>query len=252
MNNFKDWLVWPLIGLACVLVAAIGVYTVTFATNGWGGPGDWSSFSAYLDGILNPAVGIVTAILLVQTLRVTRSEANWTRNQIQRQLVVAGMEKKLDSLLFEWNRMMDQPAPTLPSGIIRSGFVTVTSGKTFGDVFLEDAIYIGVTPFSDTTRYLKEYDQWEVASRAILNLLLEFSACCAEYDEYDVNNTVTAFYKRRVQLAFRTLMALKIMHGADNLTVGFHMGSISVAACTLPAAAVSTASMRRVDEGDIG
>jgi hypothetical protein len=50
-----------------------------------GGPEQWAWFGDYFGGIVNPACGIITAFLVVRTLRVTREEAADSRAELQRQ-----------------------------------------------------------------------------------------------------------------------------------------------------------------------
>jgi len=120
-----------LLEICLLIVAMVGflvatlAYALSFRSHQWGSPADWALFGDYLGGVVNPVIGVVTVILIVETLAVTRKEAADTRKlmhaqarQLEDQVAhlkqeqkLADMHRRLEGVLIEWNRMMDRPAP---------------------------------------------------------------------------------------------------------------------------------------------
>lgn len=82
-----DWKVFALTMVTALAgIAAVIAYLIVFRHQPLGGPEEWCELGDYLGGVINPVVGIVTVVLVVMTLRVTRAEAQAARAQIAEQL----------------------------------------------------------------------------------------------------------------------------------------------------------------------
>ncbi|KAA9001525.1 hypothetical protein FJU31_06105 [Stenotrophomonas cyclobalanopsidis] len=73
---------WVIVLAALLLSAA---YLVRFHAYPFGDPDSWGQFGDFLGGMLNPLVGIVTVLLVLETLRVTRQEAADNRAALEHQ-----------------------------------------------------------------------------------------------------------------------------------------------------------------------
>ncbi|WP_294991308.1 hypothetical protein [uncultured Stenotrophomonas sp.] len=73
---------WLIILAAIALGAA---YLIRFHSHPLGDPDSWGQFGDFLGGLLNPLVGIVTVLMVLETLRITRREAADTRAALEHQ-----------------------------------------------------------------------------------------------------------------------------------------------------------------------
>lgn len=73
---------WLIVSAALLFSAA---YLVRFHAHPFGDPDSWGQFGDFLGGLLNPLVGIVTVLLVLETLRVTRREAADNRAALEHQ-----------------------------------------------------------------------------------------------------------------------------------------------------------------------
>lgn len=191
----------------CVLAAAIA-YVAAFGRGELGGVEEWAQFGDYFGGLVNPAVGLVTVVLVVITLRVTREEAASTRREMALQLshlstqaVLGDMHKRLEGLMAEWERRVTEVAASALQGTtIENGAVnwtTLTVREALENAAykarLEDrrAKHQGDVPFCEST--LKSLQP------VLPPLLQELGQYCQEYDALSENGHLTMFYKRRVR-----------------------------------------------------
>ena len=61
------------VGVTVVAIAAIIGYNIWFIALPLGGPESWAQFGDYFGGILNPIIGLATVVLVLETLRITRT-----------------------------------------------------------------------------------------------------------------------------------------------------------------------------------
>lgn len=87
---------WIILGVAMLLAVA---YVARFHGNPAGDPDSWGQFGDFLGGLLNPLVGIITVLLILETLRITRKEAQDNRIELARQH--AEMEKQTKELVAQ-------------------------------------------------------------------------------------------------------------------------------------------------------
>ncbi|HDS1603553.1 MULTISPECIES: hypothetical protein [Stenotrophomonas] len=73
-----------ILGAAVALIAA---YIWMFRANELGSPESWGQFGDFLGGSLNPLIGVVTVLLVLETLQVTRREASDNRAALEQQRV---------------------------------------------------------------------------------------------------------------------------------------------------------------------
>lgn len=81
-SNAPRFYPWIILGVALLLGLA---YVARFHGNPAGDPDSWGQFGDFLGGLLNPLVGIITVLLVLETLRITRREAQDNRIALDRQ-----------------------------------------------------------------------------------------------------------------------------------------------------------------------
>lgn len=211
-----DWKVFALTTVTALAgIAAVIAYLMVFRHRPLGGPEEWGQLGDYLGGVINPVVGIVTVVLVVMTLRVTRAEAQAARAQIaeqlkymERQAVLSDMHKRLEGVLVEWERIMARRAPEAfqeVSSPPRLGGRTVVSDHTVREV-LED--------FLLRDRLLRTWidDDKKSGDRRfglfkadVVQLVYELDDYCRQYDETAGTKHLTFFYRSRLRRAVEML-----------------------------------------------
>ena len=204
-----------LIAAFAMAVLAIVVYAYKFHGLPIGGPDTWSHFGDYYSGVLNPVIGIITVVLVVMTLRTTRVAAADTRKHLELQnkhlevqAKLSEMHKRLDGVLFEWNRLMDRVAPHEFQERYITGTGTMTLSKKTVREIVEDLGRRG-----DLIREKQAWNQpgdftateWNVFRRDLVPLLIELDTYCVEYERVSGSKHLTDFYKARVREGLSTL-----------------------------------------------
>lgn len=212
-GNAVEWLLLFISIIAAAITAAVYFYWFRDAPHG--GPSEWSDFGDYFSGLLNPIIGIITVILVVLTLRTTRREAADTRRQmdmqiehLKRQAVLNDMQKRLDGVLAEWNRMLDQRAPRDFQSIYASGSSTSITHRTVREIVesnerRSNLIEKSVEAHSKGKSFFPE--EWKEFKHDLVPLLCELDRYCVEYERESGSHHLTAFYKARVHQGLRAL-----------------------------------------------
>jgi hypothetical protein len=162
----------------------------------------------------------VTVILVVQTLRVTRAEAEKTREQLNEQLdllrrqqVLEEMHKRLDGCLAAWQEMMNRPA----AGLARAegdALRESAEGRTLQSVLNDPDFYPEVVTIMADNRRNAARANWIFPCFDATRLLRELSKYCREYDATAGNHLLTDFYRLRVYRAARVLCAMDFLSQA--------------------------------------
>lgn len=213
-SNWIEWLLL-LIALAAMVVAVV-VYAVHFEAHPIGDPSAWSQFGDYFSGVLNPVIGIVTVVLVVITLRTTRQEAADTRRQmegqidhLERQAKLTEMHKRLDGVLAEWNRQLDDQAPGGFQVREKNPFTGEhsMSRRTVRDVVESLELRSSLLKLKGESANPSEFVArgWQGFNRNLVPLLSELDQYCVEYEQVAKSKHLTDFYKARVRAALTTL-----------------------------------------------
>ncbi len=210
---------WKVFGLTMVTamagIAAVIAYFIAFRERPLGGPEEWGQLGDYLGGVINPVVGIVTVVLVVMTLRVTRAEARAARDQIaeqlkymERQAVLSDMHKRLEGVLVEWERIMARRAPEAFQDVTappQFGGRTVVSDHTVREV-LEDSILRDHLLQTWLDGDKKPGDRrFSLFKADVVQLVCELDDYCCQYDETAGTKHLSFFYRNRLRRAVEML-----------------------------------------------
>lgn len=225
------WLERLLLLAAFLFAATTAIaYWMVFGSHSLGGPTAWAEFGDYFGGVLNPLIGLLTVILVVLTLRTTRKEAADTRSQmaaqirlLERQGLLLDMQKRLDGLLEEWNRLLDQNLPggfSSPIGYV-PGLGLESRAQSVRSVrdYLEDITQPAkLKEKASKSPHLRQDDLyvpplWKDAFHPLITLLGELDEYCLAYENLVGDFELTKFYKRRVAAVLRTLNAANLIAG---------------------------------------
>lgn len=236
-----NWIERAMLYTAFTMVAlAVIVYAYTFHLLPIGGPDAWSHFGDYFSGVLNPVIGIITVVLVVMTLRTTRDEAADTRKQLELQnkhlevrAKLSEMHKRLDGVLFEWNRLMDRVAPQ----VFQERYFTATGSMTQSEKSVREIVE-DLGRRGDLIREKQAWNQpgdftatdWNVSRKDLVPLLIELDTYCVEYEQVSGSRHLTDFYKARVREGLSTLKVAGITPNittARLLSEPLHSGSSS-------------------------
>ncbi|GGZ56091.1 hypothetical protein GCM10008101_06880 [Lysobacter xinjiangensis] len=201
-----------------VAVIALVAYVIRFGKREWGDVDQWGLFGDFLGGVVNPAVGIATALLVVFTLKVTRTEAHRTRQQLDDQLNLlrkqhrlGEMLKRLDGAMDEWRRLMERPVRRL---VIYNGsqLTEVSTWQTLGDAIdseqFRNQIWATVAVPAEAG---KARAAWEPIVNDARHLLHEIAAYCNAYEVEAGNRTVADYYRRRLAYGVLTIDAMGLL-----------------------------------------
>lgn len=224
--RWKFWFEYALLLIAVICIAWTGyAYYLTFGSEPIGDQEQWSRFGDYFGGVTNPLIGLITVVLVVLTLRTTRQEADMTRRQmadqielLKRQDILRDMQKRLEGILAEWNREMEQPVhPALrPTPISQMLAGQPTAAPTVRAVLEDRGIYSALIKASQA--YGKENKQqryvaphWKTSFAHLMPLLSEIDAYCVEYERQAGTSGLANFYRARVKTAVLALGMAGIM-----------------------------------------
>ncbi|WP_386071339.1 hypothetical protein ACFJIW_12090 [Tahibacter sp. UC22_41] len=221
-----------------VAASAIVAYMTRFAGRPLGDPDSWGQFGDFIGGIVNPVVGLVTVILVVRTLNVTRSEARNTRNEMEaqtrslekqfelsaRESYAADVRRKLEGILNTWNSHIERQEVNGAIGIDAHG-QPVKVNCPLSTVF-ENFIYHHY--IEDTFRRKDKTCEYLTAMfiRAV-HLLEEFENALLEYSDVVENKNLTDYYRRRVVRASRLLTEIGLL--SEEAAAGLAIDTIRAA-----------------------
>ena len=200
------------------MIAAVTAFYIVFRSNVAGGPESWSNFGDYFSGVLNPIIGLITVVLVVLTLRVTRKEAADTRQKMEDQLRLMrddqqrqDVKRRLDGLLAEWNRVLGEPpdevmlmdvqrSVPLPFEVscIRHMVETPEIHSFLCDQRVQFQITYGREP-------LLLVPSWNALNANVVPLVHELDRCCDMHESMAGNSNLSDFYRNRVVRAVTTL-----------------------------------------------
>jgi hypothetical protein len=223
-------------GLATGLLCAYILYFGVLKNLGAGGPTSWAEFGDFFGGVVNPIVGIVTVILVVETLRTTRDEAEQTRIHLEmqteqmrlqvlhfeRQQELAEIQKRLDGTLAAWNEVMAQPIAKVVRRHPEHGYRRVQHEGTLGSLLYEPGYHSEISEICEGGWAQEISAFWMPKLEIVLHMLDEFARYCAEYDAISGNRKLTDYYRHRIQLPLRVVMAANLIseNEAKPLLVG--------------------------------
>lgn len=243
-----------LLGAAMLgFISAALAYYLAFNSLPWGSPAEWAQFGDYFGGVVNPLIGVLTVVLIVETLAVTRKEAADTRTLMKAQATqledqvehlkqeqqLADMHRRLEGVLVEWNRMMDRPAPRVQIGLHETVPTFSVKGRgTIRDILEDPKLEIPLIEVRKSNGG-KIPSRWRHEFKEVVFLMIELADYCKDYEQVVLNTKLTDYYRKRVQLAFTTLRA------AGMLTDGLQMELIEGGTFDF-VAAVETKRQRRL------
>ena len=247
-----DWL--ATVAVLGAMLVAIFYYIDTFCTVRSANEAIWGSFGDYFGGIMNPFIGLVTVLLVLRTLEVSKEEAETTRLEmkIQNDLLQAELEEARGSArLQEIERCMSAIIDELRAslgGEIDEGFpigmddsespVYATTPRTKASVvghrwavsridnaMLADQNKSGNASFRQVLRRT-----WEVKFSREISLVSELSVYCSLYERRSITHYALNYYKNRASDIANCLFSLELINQAqwDILTpVGYAKDELS-------------------------
>lgn len=203
---------------ALVMLGSVMAYVLNFNGNPPGEPEDWAGFGDFFGGVINPVIGLVTVILVVVTLKVTRQEANDTREKMDEQLVLMrndqkrqDIKRRLDGLLVEWNRVMDEkPSGRMTSeighdkdGLFSTNRRLMESPEVRAYLRQQRKLHRETYPDFPDAEYV--YKPWAEVIHDIAPLVREVDQCCIRYAERFYDSELPEFYRNRIRRAVDSL-----------------------------------------------
>ena len=204
--NRSDWVIIAFAAMSWLAALAVYVWFFRFQRDlGMGGPAEWGQFGDYIGGVANPLIGIITAVLVVLTLRVTRREAHDTRQELKAQTVklqlqlnhfenkekLDEMKKRLDGVLSDWNSALEMLTPINPENMTLAYAGNNMTTKMF--LFQPNLIKDPTISLSNVRKKFAE------SFGSLVSLLVELEQYCREYDEESQGRKFTDFYRRRIE-----------------------------------------------------
>lgn len=232
----RDW--WIVAAGLSALLGAIVAYAIKFGlvqALPFGGPGEWGEFGDYVGGLVNPVIGLATVILVVRTLKVTRTEAADTRRELSKQTghlesqvkhferreMLDEMRKRLDGALSDWNLALEVPFAGInrlhPDGELYSW---KNVGNTTTRMFLYRPDILGELKKHAGKDALSQLrPDWGPKFAHLIQLLEEMELYCLEYDSASGDKRVSNFYRHRIQVPLNVFRAADIIGKADLLSL---------------------------------
>jgi hypothetical protein len=197
---------------AAYATLVFGAYFLFFASRGTvaGGPNSWGEFGDFFGGMVNPVVGIVTVILVVRTLQVTREEANSTRTELAKQSAqletqtrnlkaeqeATERQRRLDGWLASWNDLIH-----LERNATRRLGLSAPP-PTLAQVFNNPATARDIKQIQQANNWVGGGEfrrSWLKAIAPEIQMLEELAGYCTEADTKFGNSLLADFYRRRVR-----------------------------------------------------
>ncbi len=217
--------------LGVAATAILVSYAVAFHSHPWGGPDAWGTLGDYVGGLLNPIVGIITVVLVRETLKATREEAESSRIELSNQTKqlelqvrhaqgeaqLNDIKRRMDGVLREWEHEMAQRVGTIhvfeDDGEVR---MDNKSGITVRDYLMKSVNPGTFVKLKNTPNTGKLMNSWNDRFENCLHLLDELSTYVEEYETLAPGSNTSKYYARRVQLPLRVFRAVGIV-GPDEL-----------------------------------
>lgn len=215
---------WIVAAVAFVAGGLAICYSIAFYGRPPGNPDSWGQFGDYIGGILNPAIGLATAILLVRSLRASRASSETAARQFHLAEIQHRIDmqvRRLDVAISAWETAMEVPY-TGPIGldlemerVQLDGMIHVREART-GSILtaLRNLRYV------ENLRRAQRYDlvrgAWNDAFNHAANIVVEIGDYCQELDALEPTSTLSQAYKRRVSTAAKQLHLMnQISHDAQ-------------------------------------
>jgi hypothetical protein len=197
---------------AAFATLVFGAYFVFFAFRKTiaGDPNSWGEFGDFFGGMVNPVVGIVTVILVVRTLKVTREEASSTRIELAKQSAqleaqtrhlkaeqdATERQRRLDGWLASWNELIH-----LERNATRKLGLSAPP-PTLAQVFNNPSTPLSIKQIQQAGNWVGggEFQRsWRKAIAPEIQMLEELAGYCIESDVKFGNSLLADFYRRRVR-----------------------------------------------------
>lgn len=223
MNKFERKVAALTLVTAVAAVVAVTCYVVRFYDWPIGGPEQWGQLGDYLGGVINPVVGIVTVVLVVLTLQVTRQEAQAARAQIaeqlaymDRQAVLSDMHKRLEGVMADWERIMERRAPRDFQSMRVSAGTAIVSQTTVREVFDDNDIRheLFQAARSEPGGRRMGSGRFDAFKSELVPLIGELDEYCLQYDATARTGHLTYFYRNRVKRVVEMLALAGVMQNS--------------------------------------
>lgn len=213
--------IWVAVIAFVAAMVAVCTYAFFFHLQEIGGPEQWGQFGDYFGGVINPIIGLVTVILIVITLKVTRDEAKSTRNEMDAQLkhlstqaVLSDMYRRLEGLMLEWDRRLSVVAPhSLQTSSVQNLKVRWTN-VTLREALESPQTLQLVKERADGGSEAYRDQALAVFSTDLVPLLQELVTYCDEYDAMAKSTYLSDFYKMRVRRVANILFTGRVLPDA--------------------------------------
>ncbi len=175
-----------------IVAAAYFVAFIVFRPAPAGGPLSWGSFGNYFGGVAGPLVALAALWFVYRTLQTTRKQLDALERQLEMAHATArfaDITTRLDAVLAEWNRCIDNRTAPVLSG-----------EASLRDVFYTDAGWSGF----EAKHHSNGDDIADVLRQRapeVPGLLEEFEQYCDEYDRLADDRVTTNFYRNRLEPA---------------------------------------------------
>jgi hypothetical protein len=169
---------WIYLCAALAAFATVLAYVLRFSANKAGGPAAWGEFGDFVGGVLNPIFGLVTIVLLVESLVVERAEAEVRR-----------LTDRLDSTMKWWSEISESPVRG------RVGAVKFEN-VTFGELFRSAELKKLMSALKKDGALKGK--SWPLLFADCLDCLEEVAQSCAELDQLDPTTKSSRLYNTRI------------------------------------------------------
>lgn len=220
---------------AAVAIACIASYVLAFHSRSIGDPSSWGTFGDYVGGLLNPVIGLVTALLLVRSLRASRASNSTALEQLnlaRQQHEIDLHTRRLDMAIAAWERAME----IVYAGDLgldldaeeRTGKGTVVVNEPLGSILTKMGNINLVANLKAAGRYKLVRVAWIDAFNYPANIIREIGEYCEQLDLLDSTKKLSLPYRRRVSVAAKLLCVMGQLPEQDQIrvTVPQYLGDI--------------------------
>lgn len=242
MKWSSAWSSWPLaIVLLATAVAALA-YGLAFNLNPPGQPEAWGQFGDYFGGLLNPLIGIITVVLVLRTLKLTRQEAKDTRRQmelqtqqlavqiqhLERESRITNLKRRLDGALASWESFADLPVPRMPISDPGTGAARFSPPDQPLRVLLRKVSMSKLRVLASGEHKRNSTKEWASVCRVGIEIMGELAVYCEDFDNVSGDRLLSDYYRRRVNDARAALFALGVIDKelSDRLTATAYLDPV--------------------------
>lgn len=218
----RSELVWKFAAtVAALVLLSYIVFFYLYNSFEFGGTQEWGEFGDYFGGILNPVIGLATAYLVLETIRLNKIEFEKSRHYlaeqitiIQRNASIEIQDRRLQHLWRIWEKLLEKQIPLLlPVKINESGSYTTReyAKELFKKILCDYYLINHIINYKKSNEIGYIRDTWRNSLYDEIRLIKELNNYCLELDKTDPSRIVTDFYRNRFWITARLFIAIEII-----------------------------------------